>query len=116
MEVIGRIQAIKGNIDATIQDNPKWAHPSRNPFVIAFAADDRPDNHNPLTQTTANLWRRAAEDGLNSIFIYFVLGDLWENTAIWFVRVMIALALDCFYPNASILCADTDCGPVCMNP
>eukprot|EP00972_Heterocapsa_arctica_P093436 13781713-Heterocapsa_arctica.AAC.1 len=83
MQVIEWIQTIKGNIDACVQDNPKWAHPSFNPPVIAFSADSRPENHNSLTHTTASRWRRAAEEhGLNSIFIYFVLAELWENIAI----------------------------------
>eukprot|EP00972_Heterocapsa_arctica_P025087 3696078-Heterocapsa_arctica.AAC.1 len=31
MDVTGWIQDIKGNIDAAIQDNPKWARPEHNP-------------------------------------------------------------------------------------
>eukprot|EP00972_Heterocapsa_arctica_P034387 5063719-Heterocapsa_arctica.AAC.1 len=51
--------------------------------VISFAADNRPETINSLTQTIASLWKNAAnEHGISSTFIYFILKGFWEDTAI----------------------------------
>eukprot|EP00972_Heterocapsa_arctica_P035740 5257749-Heterocapsa_arctica.AAC.1 len=119
-EVIAWIQQISADIAATIKEieaKTEGLDPTFNLPVISFAADNRAENHNSLIQATARFWRQAADEhDMNSVFIYFLLDGLWDGTVIWFVRVIVALALGCLYPKSAILYADTDCGPGCMDP